>query len=133
MKGVVRYADKAHVSHGICLHACTGPTAKHLGILIGRSVSGKVPDISPYFLRNNPGPLVHNPRKVLGLVDLKGGFDGYFPVCVPVVAGAWDLHRGVRIGFKAARLTEAREAPYCKEMFWYRNGIQFLHQIEMFP
>lgn len=97
---------------------------KHLGILIGRSVADNSPDISPYFLWNNPGPLTHNPRrKVSGFVDLEGGHHGRFPVCVLLVASAWVCIEELRTGLKAARLTEAEKWHVVKRCFGIEMAI----------
>lgn len=96
---------------------------KHLGILVGGSVAGKGPDISPYFLWNNPGSLTHNPkRKVSGLVDLEGGLHGHFPVCVLIVLIGICIEE-LRTGFKAARLTEVEKWHVVKRCFGIEMAI----------
>lgn len=93
-----------------CMHGRGGVYNKAFGDSIGKAAPGKVLDISPYFVWNDPGFLVNNLRRKIFweekiLWTLKAAFVAAFLSVFLVVAGAWHFHWGASISLEAVRLT----------------------------
>lgn len=72
-----------------------GAYNRAFGDSIGKSVPGKVLDISPYFVWNGPGILVCSLRRKSQILwTLKAALVAAFLPVFLVVASAWHLHGG---------------------------------------